>query len=86
MSYNGGMADPKDLEATKLVRREFNRRAIDTSMADIRVSHGVVYIRGTVKPIRGGAADVRSEVELIARTLRTRGEIRDVVLDVTYRS
>jgi predicted TIM-barrel enzyme len=80
------MADPKDVETTKIVRREFNRRAIDTSMADIRVSHGVVYVRGTVKAMRGGSGDPRGEVELIARALRTRPEVRDVVIDCTFRS
>ncbi|MBV6457082.1 MAG: hypothetical protein HONBIEJF_00189 [Fimbriimonadaceae bacterium] len=79
------MADPKDVEATKLVRREFNRRAIDTTMADIRVMHGVVYIRGTIKPMRGGG-DPKGEVELIVRVLRTKPEIRDVVVDATFRT
>lgn len=80
------MADPKDVETTKIVRREFNRRAIDTSLADIRVSHGVVYIRGTIKPMRGGAGDPKHEVEIISRALRTRPEIRDVVVDCIFRT
>jgi hypothetical protein len=80
------MADPKDVEATKIVRREFNRRAIDVTLADIRVSHGVVYIRGTIKPMRGGATDVKHEVEIIARNLRTRPEVRDVVIDAIFRT
>lgn len=79
------MADPNDVAATKLVRREFNRRKIDCTLADIRVLHGVVYIRGTIKSIRGGAPDVKAEVELVARALRTRPEIRDVVIDCTFR-
>lgn len=79
------MADPKDVEATKIVRREFNRRAIDITMADIRVMHGVAYIRGTIKPMRGGG-DPKSEVELIVRALRTKPEIRDVVVDATFRT
>lgn len=80
------MADPKDVEGTKVVRREFNRRAIDTTLADIRVSHGVVYIRGTIKPMKGGATDVKHEVELVCRALRTRAEIRDIVVDCVFRS
>ncbi len=80
------MADNKDVEATKIVRREFNRRHIDTSLADLRVSHGVVYVRGTLKTIRGGPTDVKHEVDIIARALRTRPEIRDVVIDAVFRS
>lgn len=80
------MADPNDVNATKVARREFNKRQLDTTMADIRVSHGVLYVRGTIKTIRGGPADPRSECELIARILRTKPEIRDVVLDCSYRT
>jgi hypothetical protein len=81
------MADPKDVEATKIVRREFNKRQIDTSLTDIRVSHGVVYIRGSIRPMRNAPyADVRHEVDIIARALRTRPEIRDVVIDAIFRT
>lgn len=80
------MADHKDVETTKLVRREFNRRAIDSSLADIRVSHGVVYIRGTLKPMRGAVGDVKSELDIIVRALRARPEVRDIVCDATIRS
>lgn len=81
------MADPNDVAGTKMVRREFNKRKIDTSLADIRVMHGVAYVRGTLKPLRGsGITDVRAEVEHIGRIVRTRGEIRDVVIDCTYRT
>ena len=55
--------------------------------ADVRVSHGVVYVRGTVKAIRGSSViDVRSEMEIIARILRTKPEVKDVVLDCMYRT
>lgn len=80
------MADPKDVESTKIVRREFNRRAIDTTLADIRVSHGVVYVRGTIKPMRGAGTDVKHEMDIICRALRTRPEIRDVVVDCVFRT
>lgn len=83
------MADPKDVEATKAARREFSKRAVDISQADLRVMHGVVYLRGTVKAMRSGdgamGGDLRSEIETIARVLRQKAGIRDVVIDVTYR-
>ncbi len=49
--------------------------------------HGVCYLRGTVSAVRGpGApADVKTECEQCARLLKQRPEIRDVVLDCTYR-
>ena len=80
------MADPKDTETTRLVRKEFTRHAVDTTLADIRVMHGVVYIRGTLRPdgpTRHG--DLREDVERIVRNIRVRAQVRDVVLDVSYR-
>ena len=81
------MADPNDVMATKIARREFTKRKVDLSTADIRVMHGVCYLRGTVKAIRGAEfPDIKLECEHIARILRTKGEIKDVVLDCQYRS
>lgn len=79
------MADPKDIEATKLVRREFNKRAIDSSRADIRVSHGVATVRGVLTPMRGAEASVSEMIEQIRKVLRSRPEIRDVVIDCIIR-
>lgn len=80
------MADPRDVEATKIARREFVKRRIDLTLADLRVTHGVAYIRGTVQAERGaGVEDIRTETERIARLLRQLPGIRDVVVDCMYR-
>ena len=56
------------------------------TLADIRVTHGVVYIRGTIRAIRGSnIRDIRSEMEIVGRVLRQKPEVRDVVLDCMYR-
>lgn len=75
------MADPKDLEATKMARREFNKRAIDLTRADLRVSHGVVYIRGQISTMRGAESSLEEMLTQITKALRSRPEIRDVVID-----
>jgi hypothetical protein len=81
------MADPTDVFATKITRREFNKHLVDVSQADIRVSHGTVYIRGTVQAQRGAHYhDVEEECKRIVRVLKQRPEIRDVAIDVTYRN
>ncbi len=80
------MADPADVAANKALRREFSRRMIDITQADLRVTHGVAYIRGAIKPIKGGPTDIRKEVELIARLLRTQAGIKDVVIDCAFRN
>lgn len=80
------MADPNDILATKIARREFNKHHVDVTQADIRVSHGTVFIRGMIQQQRGAHySDVEEETKRICRILRQRPEVRDVVLDVTYR-
>jgi hypothetical protein len=79
------MVDPQDVEATRLAKREFTRHSIDTSLADIRVMHGTVYFRGTLKP--DGVSlipDLREEVERIARMIKGHSGVREIILDVLY--
>ena len=81
------MAENTDVFATKIVRREFNKHHVDVTMADIRVSHGTVYIRGMVQAQKGSHYhDVEEETMRIARILRQRPEIRDVVVDCSFRN
>jgi hypothetical protein len=81
------MGDPTDVLATKLTRREFNKHLVDVTQADIRVSHGTVFVRGTIQAQRGSHYhDVEEECQRIIRILKQRPEIRDVIIDVTYRN
>src|SRR5258706_14629792 len=60
--------DEGDIRATKAARAEMAKRGIDMTLADMRCMHGVLHIRGTVRPYRGNhVADMKSEMELIAR-------------------
>ncbi|MBL8059983.1 MAG: hypothetical protein JNK63_04610 [Chthonomonas sp.] len=79
------MADPNDVAATKLLRREFARKPIDISQADLRVSHGVAYVRGVLKPMKGSAEPMQAMLDHISKALRSRGEFRDVVIDCVIR-
>ena len=76
----------EDAEMTRMVRREISRRYIDSSMLDVRVMHGVVYLRGWVAKLRGHPheVDLREELELIHRILIQKPGIRDVVVEVDY--
>jgi len=80
------MARLEDTEVTKTVWREFARRPVDISLMSIVVIHGVVYLRGQVKAMRGHNLDLRSEMEIIAKALKQRPGIRDVIMDLTYRT
>lgn len=78
------MADDK--HANKVVRSIFNKRAVDISMADIRVSHGVVYIRGTIKFFTGRIPPNKdAAMAQVIRALRQQPEIRDVISEYTFR-
>ena len=74
----------QDVEAAKMVRRCINRRCVDTSCLDIRVNHGVCYIRGKVERVRGYYQDVdlAEEMNLIQRIIHQQPGIREVVLEV----
>lgn len=81
------MVDEKDVHGLRFARSEFSRRCIDISRADVRMMHGVLQVRGEVRPGPNCTfTDLKTEMELVARVLRTKAEIRDVVLDVVYRS
>ena len=79
------MATVEDIRNRKRVRSEFVKRSMDITGLDIQVIHGIVYLRGVIKPMRGGIQDLRSEVQLIANNLRQLGLAKDVVIDCTFR-
>jgi hypothetical protein len=68
-----------DFEKMKLVRKEFARRPLDISLLLIRVTHGVVYLDGQLKPMRGHESNLRAELDTIVKALKQRPGIRDVV-------
>jgi len=68
-----------------MVQRELVKRCIDTSLLDVRVTHGVVYLRGTVRKMRGHDIDLEREMAIICTILRQKPGIRDVVSDVVIR-
>lgn len=79
------MATVEDIRARKKIRSEFSKRMIDITNMDLQVIHNVAYIRGVIRPIKGGATDLRSELEMIARIIKSAGLVKDVVLDCTVR-
>jgi len=68
-----------------LVRREMARRPIDTSMVEVHVTHGVVYLRGTVRAIRGHDIDLQQEITILQTVLKQKSGIRDVVSELQAR-
>jgi hypothetical protein len=76
-----------DAASTRMVRSQIARRYIDASLLDIRVTHGVVYLRGVIRTIRTHAdMDLQKEMEIISTILRQKQGIRDVIWEVSQRT
>lgn len=81
------MAAGEDASLTKMVRSQIARRYVDSSLLDIRVSHGLVTLRGVIRVLRTHPdVDLTKEMETISTILRQKAGIRDVVWDVTQRT
>ena len=74
----------EDAMMTRMVQREIGRRYIDASRLDVKAFHGIVYLRGQVRHLRGHDVDLKAELDLINRILRGRPGIREVIIDVQY--
>jgi hypothetical protein len=68
-----------------MVRRELARRPLDCSMVEVSVSHGVIYLRGTIRAMRGHEIDVPQEIAILQTVLKQRAGIRDVVSELQTR-
>ena len=74
----------QDVEAVKMVKRAIIRRSVDCSNLDIRVSHGVVYVRGKIDGMRGSAtvADLPHELAIIQRIIQQQPGVREVIFEI----
>lgn len=72
----------EDAMLTRMVQREIGRRYIDATRLDVKAFHGIVYLRGQIKGLRGHNVDLKAELEVINRILRGRPGIREVIIDV----
>jgi len=79
------MLDERDVRGLRQARVELTKRGVDTGRADMHLMRGVLTIRGSVTPMPGThISDLKHEMDHIARILRQRPEIREVILDCAY--
>jgi hypothetical protein len=79
------MVDQRDVNALRQVRTELTKRGVDIGRADLQMRNGVLTMRGSVGGMPGVAIpDLKLEVEHIARLLRQKPDIRDVIVDLRY--
>ena len=74
----------EDAMLVRTLMRDVGKHPVDTSELQLYVSHGVVYLRGKIKTIRGfhEDADLDEELTTICKVLRQRPGVRDVVVEV----
>ena len=81
------MASIEDVRAIKAARNAFGKWGIDVTHADIRLHHGIVQVRGLLKPLKGFAiTDLRAQTENVSKALRGSNGIKDVVIDCQMRN
>lgn len=65
-------------EMCRLVRREMGRHSVDCSEVQVSASHGMIYLHGRVRPMRGHEANFETAVNALIKSLRQRPGVRDV--------
>lgn len=75
----------EDKSITLSVRREIMRRYVDCSLLDVHVMKGVVYLRGTLRPVRGHNIDMRKEMATIEHILRSTTGVREIINECEFR-
>ncbi len=73
----------EDARTLRSVQRELVKRYVDCSRLDIRIMHGVCYMRGEVYRLRTHPEiDLDSEIELIRRLVRSQDGVRELIWEV----
>jgi len=73
------------LEDTRLRRRvqkELAKRSIDSTRILVSTTHGVVELKGEIRPLRGVKFSLEDELEIIEQLLRRMHGVRDLKMQV----
>lgn len=70
---------PDDATLTRRVRSEIIRRELNTMRLEVRVIHGVAYLGGELRPVRGQRIDdPKREMEIIENIIYGLSGIRGI--------
>jgi hypothetical protein len=72
-------AKTENLELGRMVRRELGRHALDCADVQVTATHGVIYLHGRVRPMRGHEATFEQSVTNFLKAVRQRHGVRDVI-------
>lgn len=73
-----------DARLTRRVWKEIYKRPVDPTRLLIRTSHGIIYVDGELRPIRGQHIDVKKEWEILEGILRHLAEVRDIAFHAKF--
>jgi hypothetical protein len=74
-------AKTENLELGRMVRRELGRHALDSGEVTVSANHGVIYLHGRVRPVRGHEAIFEQSVNNFLKAVRQRHGVRDVIAE-----
>ncbi|HEY0867784.1 MAG TPA: hypothetical protein VGE01_10410 [Fimbriimonas sp.] len=79
------MITESDVRALRFAHSVLTRRGIDYSRADVRMMHGVLHIKGVLaKAVGAQYPNLKEEVEHAMKVIKSKPEVRELCLDVTY--
>ena len=77
----------EDTSAIRSIRHELFRRYVDTTDVDVRVFHGVCYMRGSMRKLRlHPDVDLEHEAEILRRIIRQKPGIRELIWEVNLKN
>jgi hypothetical protein len=75
-----------DVRATKGARAKFGKFGLDLLMADVRVTHGVCFVRGSIQALpKVNLKSVEQTTIDCAKSIKQLPEVKEVVLECSYK-
>jgi hypothetical protein len=76
-------AKTENMDFSRAARREMSRHTLDCGEVQVSASHGVIYLHGKIRPLRGHEDNFEESVNALLKALRQRMGVRDVITDWT---
>lgn len=73
---NKAKAESQDM--CRMARREMGRHSVDCSEVQVSITHGMIYLHGRVRPMRGHEATFETSLAGMLKSLRQRPGVREV--------
>jgi hypothetical protein len=78
--------DVNDVRGTKAARSIFGKHGIDLRLADVRVTHGVCFVRGCLCALpKCNVKSVEETANLVCKVIRQQATIKECVLECTFK-